>query len=898
MSSEESLGDELIGVTIAGRYRIISKLAEGGMGVTYRAWDEQEGRPVVIKFPKKSFLEDPGFGERFLREIRLLQGLSHPHIVPIIDVGQHEGVPFVVLRFLPGGSLSDRRLRDADRKPRPNPAGMLHLWLPAIAEALDHVHANGVVHRDVKPGNIFFDAFWGAFLGDFGAGKIVEESQAFDKEHTLTATHMGIGTPEYMAPEQFMMEKNIDGRADQYALAVMVYEMVSGSRPFTGISTRLALDVMTQPVPLLQSRRRDLPVSLVEAVHRGLAKTPAGRFGTCRAFAAAVLRDVPLLEHESDEARLLCPNSDCRNIIKLSTEAAGREGKCRKCRGRMMVAEDLGALWMLDEARRTVAQESGTGVRVSRSTGTTTRKSLRRQLLSKPLAAIGTFIRTTVTQVVTLPFSSVVGNLWQKTGTRLAVASVAITACGMMAMLLLLALVVEVVPQPEYPQRFILGGWVEEKDETLEEFESALPEDPGPQQDLTDMVRLPESAFIETVQVVDEGNLLRSGSVTQPDLESELPAGRDLLEPRGPGVVDPGELGGRTDTKMRQQLIQTGGGSSQSEAAVESGLKWIIQHQMSDGGWSFDLATCPSCLGKCSASGNAGHNPDRCGATALAILPFLGRGYTHKEGPYKKQLEEGINYLAKLVIKGQGKAYVEKSGNMYSQGLAGIVLAESYGMTEDLRLQMPAQSALDYIMAAQDPAGGGWRYIRKQAGDTSATGWQLMALKAGNRAFLQVSPLTIKKAVEFLDNVEADDGATYGYDVPGNGAGTSAVGLLCRMQLGWKKDHPALQRGADRLAKMGPSNDLYFDYYATQVLHHMEGERWVGWNNRMRDMLVKCQSKNGHESGSWYDGVDGGHGPEAAGRLYCTSLATMILEVYYRYRPLYRQQPNDQDFKE
>ena len=342
-ASGERLGD---------RYRIISKLGEGGMGVAYRAWDDQKGRPVVIKCPKKRFLEDPGLGERFLREIRLLQGLSHPHIVPIIDVGQHEGLPFVVMRFLPGGSLSNRRLRDADGKPRPNPVGMLHLWLPAVAEALDHVHANGVVHRDVKPGNIFFDAFWGAYLGDFGAGKIVEESEAFDKELTLTATHMGIGTSEYMTPEQFMMEKNIDGRADQYALAVIVYEMVSGSRPFTGISTRLAIDVMTQPVPPLQSRRRDLPVSLVEAVHRGLAKTPADRFPNCRAFAAAVLRDVQTLELETEVARLLCPNLDCRNIIKLPTEAAGREGKCRKCRGRMMVAEDLGALWLLDEARK------------------------------------------------------------------------------------------------------------------------------------------------------------------------------------------------------------------------------------------------------------------------------------------------------------------------------------------------------------------------------------------------------------------------------------------------------------------------------------------------------------------------------------------------------------------
>jgi hypothetical protein len=292
-----------------------------------------------------------------------------------------------------------------------------------------------------------------------------------------------------------------------------------------------------------------------------------------------------------------------------------------------------------------------------------------------------------------------------------------------------------------------------------------------------------------------------------------------------------------------------------------------------------------------------GVGEDRCGATSMALLPFLGRGYTHKEGPYKKQIEAGIGFLAAMTVKGQGKAY-DRGGNMYSQGLAGIVLSESYAMTQDRRLQLPAQLSLNYIMAAQDPARGGWRYTPKQAGDTSAVGWQLMALKSGHMAFLKVSPLTIKKAVEFLNDVQGDEGATYGYTDPGNGAGTSAVGLLCRMYLGWKKDHPALQRGVDRLAKMGPSKDLYFDYYATQILHHVEGDRWVGWNNRMRDMLVSAQAKKGHEAGSWYDGVEGGHGAHAAGRLYCTSLATMILEVYYRHLPIYGKGSVDEDFKE
>ena len=114
----------------------------------------------------------------------------------------------------------------------------------------------------------------------------------------------------------------------------------------------------------------------------------------------------------------------------------------------------------------------------------------------------------------------------------------------------------------------------------------------------------------------------------------------------------------------------------------------------------------------------------------------------------------------------------------------------------------------------------------------------------------------------------------------------------------WKKDHPALQRGVARLAKAGPSKDLYFNYYATQILHHMEGDMWVAWNTKMRDMLLKTQQTKGHAVGSWFEEFDKGHGPERGGRLYTTSMATMILEVYYRHLPLYGQQSVDEEFKE
>ena len=339
--------DSLIGRTVAGRYRVISKLGEGGMGLTYRAWDEAEGRPVVLKMPRRNLVENAAFLERFSREVRMMAALSHPSIVPILDVGEDEGLPILVMRFLPGGSLSNRRLRDAEGKVQPMQPSTLQLWLPAVASALDFVHANGIVHRDVKPANIFFDAFWGAYLGDFGIAKIVEDTTVLEKEHTLTATAMMIGTQEYMAPEQFAPKAVVDGRVDQYALAVMVYEMLVGQRPFRGETAHVVVEVTTQPVPRLTQFRRDLPDSVCQAVYRGLSKQPGERFGSCAEFAAALLSDVRPMADEEGVARLLCPQ--CGNMLKMPTSAAGRQGKCPRCKTEMMVAEDLGALWLVRE---------------------------------------------------------------------------------------------------------------------------------------------------------------------------------------------------------------------------------------------------------------------------------------------------------------------------------------------------------------------------------------------------------------------------------------------------------------------------------------------------------------------------------------------------------------------
>ena len=466
--------------------------------------------------------------------------------------------------------------------------------------------------------------------------------------------------------------------------------------------------------------------------------------------------------------------------------------------------------------------------------------------------------------------------------------------------LLSMALMVTATPEKEKPREIVSTAA-----ETVEEFEE-FQEQPL-DQPVTDAPQSNEPVVASTdvsvapdVQVVASADAIEAAplAVELTDFGSETAPATDLASSMGAigGTGTGGGFGARGANAGK--IAAASGGGPDTEQAVDRALKWFINHQMPDGGWSFDLTKCPSCQGQCSHGGER-MGGDRCGATAMALLPFLGRGYTHREGPYKAQIEQGIAFLAGLSMDGKGRVYTPKGGgNMYSQGLAGIALSECYAMTQDPRLQAPTQLALNFIMDAQDPRGGGWRYGPKQPGDTSAVGWQLMALKSGNMAYLQVNPLVIKKAVEFLDSVQADDGAFYGYTDPAKGPGTTAVGLLCRMYLGWKKDHPALQRGVAHLAKLGPSKDLYFNYYATQIMHHMEGDMWISWNNKMKGMLLKAQASQGHEAGSFYDGVDSGHGADSAGRLYCTSLATMILEVYYRHLPIYKNQSVDEEFKE
>ncbi len=208
-------------------------------------------------------------------------------------------------------------------------------------------------------------------------------------------------------------------------------------------------------------------------------------------------------------------------------------------------------------------------------------------------------------------------------------------------------------------------------------------------------------------------------------------------------------------------------------------------------------------------------------------------------------------------------------------------------------LTRAAQQAVTFIELAQH-SGGGWRYRPRQAGDTSVVGWQLMALKSAYLAGLKVDAKVAARAVRFLDMVAEDRiGSCYGYtyggkrpylDINTRITATTPIGLLCRMYTGWEHKRPGLGQGVERLKFWArPDMGMYYYYYATQVMHHYGGSSWEKWNTFMRDYLVATQSQQGSELGSWMFG--GSH--DDAGRLYCTALAAMTLEVYYRYSSIY-----------
>ena len=438
---------------------------------------------------------------------------------------------------------------------------------------------------------------------------------------------------------------------------------------------------------------------------------------------------------------------------------------------------------------------------------------------------------------------------------------------------------------------------------SLEETEEEEIEEIPVEEQVEDIeVETTETEFsqpVETDNVTDRVEISQFDEEPAPSVSVEIAdIGAESL-PASDATNEIGSIGGNglegRGEAARKALVASGGGSAESEKAVALALAWLAQHQNPDGSWSWDHTKGP-CQGRCTQPGNI--TKGNISATGLALMPFLGAGQTHKQGKYQRQVQAGLYYLVNSQKAEAGGGSFMDEGTMYGHGICSIAICEAYAMTNDRNLMAPAQAALNFIVSAQDKVGGGWRYHPGQPGDTSVVGWQLMALKSGHMAYLTIPEATIQGISNFLNTVQTEGGYGYGYTAPGKLPGCTAIGLLCRMYLGWKKENPALQQGVEYLGQTGPSQqgNVYYNYYATQVMHHYGGEPWEKWNSVMRDFYVNSQSQNAHETGSWFfKGAD--HGAERGGRHYMTCMCCMTLEVYYRHLPVYRKQSTEDDFE-
>jgi len=461
------------------------------------------------------------------------------------------------------------------------------------------------------------------------------------------------------------------------------------------------------------------------------------------------------------------------------------------------------------------------------------------------------------------------------------------TALHLIVLVALGVLTLTIRPRPEI--NTILASFVDDEAPAPAEIEEPLP-----------VEKLPEE---EVAPVTEEIADAPPPPPLQAEPEPQPPAAADeqrepVKEDRGAApmqlaqqeqigpAIDLTKVGSRS-AAGKQILLKKYGGTAASEAALGRALAWLASIQRRDGSWNFND------VGGASHAGSV-NNP--MGATSYVLLTFLGAGQTHHEGQYKTSIGRGINFLIKFArpvpagvdLRGPN---VEENHNFYVQGAAAMALCEAFAMTRDRRLRIPAQRAINFIAAAQDPHGGGWRYEPFEPGCTSVTTLQLTAFISAQRSGLQVSPKTLAGISRYYDTVQCDGRPTgrycYRAAEPNFKTASTAQAALGRMYLGATRDDEDLQAAVRILDERGPYDNRYYCYYATQVMKNWGGDEWERWNPAMRDELIRTQvAEEGPAMGSWTP-LQRGVTDTAGGRLFTTVLSAMTLEVYYWYLPLY-----------
>jgi hypothetical protein len=402
---------------------------------------------------------------------------------------------------------------------------------------------------------------------------------------------------------------------------------------------------------------------------------------------------------------------------------------------------------------------------------------------------------------------------------------------------------------------------------------------------------------------------------SQNRLEEQLVRSSSLSRSRLGGRTRPAISGGVAKPAFQQRLDRlrddssdesqaAAGTASQSpvDLAIERGLEFLAKHQRNDGSWRLQDFDTEVLIRSDTA------------ATGLSLLAFQGAGYTHLNSKYSRQLERAIGFLLKHQTT-EGDLYIpqdpasDQNAWLYSHSIAALALCEAYGMTQDQRLRLAAQRAIDFMVDSQDRSRGGWRYRPGSGSDTSVTGWFMMALKSGQLAGLSIPDETLRGIMQYVEDAQASPTASHLYRynpfAPDSAeqrhglrptAAMTSVGLLMRLYLGWNREKPEMIRGADFLLEHPPQlgtrgqslRDTYYWYYATQVVFHVGGDQWQRWQANLYPMLIEHQISTGEFAGSWSpDQPVPDLWSRYGGRLYVTTMNLLSLEVSYRHLPLY-----------
>ena len=476
----------------------------------------------------------------------------------------------------------------------------------------------------------------------------------------------------------------------------------------------------------------------------------------------------------------------------------------------------------------------------------------------------------------------------------------------------------EPTPQPEPSEPQVLETAEEPAEPPAEESppaeEAVVLDEPSPDSEpeqiaAQEPLPLPPTTPMAEIVAVPE---------TIPETKTPAPEAETTAEPQGEQVatvsdpeppapvqvettLDTGEVATPQPYINRQRSDRLGfvireGGSRETEAAVRAALEWLAAAQSSDGSWKaleFGAGQERNVLGH-NRQG-AGTKADT-GISSLAVLAFLGAGYTHQAGDYEVTLVDGLEFLiASQAADGNLGGSATRYAHMYCHSMSTFALAEAMAQSGDPRLRDAVRRAINYTLRAQHPTAGGWRYRSGQEGDTSQLGWQLMALRSAELAGLDVPSQTWTRAERFLRSVRRGAAGGLAAYTPHSKASRpmTAEALYCRQLLaasiGGTVGTAAAEEAAQHLLSELPGHgqpNLYYWYYATLALHHQQdvssiaSRAWKEWNSAMKQTLVSSQVIRGPEAGSWSPNTMwGGYG----GRVYSTALAALCLEVYYRY---------------